>query len=68
MGMQIEETRIETLGRAECVERLMEIRGDRAHERAQCIGFGGCPHDVPTAGGRFPGRKRVSVWVVWLNS
>jgi hypothetical protein len=40
MGSRFERTQM-NLGRAECVERLMTIEGDRGKAKGQCIGAGG---------------------------
>ena len=37
MGQRFEETRIENLGRGECVEQAIAIEADRAQMRIQCI-------------------------------
>jgi hypothetical protein len=51
MGARFEKTQIENMGRGECVERLMTIRGDRGSRliQGQCIGAGGyiLPMDRP---------------------
>ena len=43
MGARFEQTQIENMGRGECVERLMTIRGDRGSRfvKGQCIGAHG---------------------------
>jgi hypothetical protein len=37
MGMRFEETRIENLGRAECLELKLQIEGDREHAHGKCV-------------------------------
>jgi hypothetical protein len=39
-GQRLEETRIQDMGRAECVERLLTIEDDRA-ARGRCLGADG---------------------------
>jgi hypothetical protein len=65
MGARFEETQIPNLGRGECVERLMTIRGDRGSRliKGQCIGAGGyvLPMDRQPlrCGWPLPGLRRV---------
>jgi hypothetical protein len=66
MGGRFEETRVENLGRGECVELKLTIEGDRGRQtKGQCIGAGGyiLPGDRPTPicanCGLLPGRKQV---------
>ena len=69
MGMRFEETRIENLGRGECVEMLSTIQGDRGGPRVkgQCIGAGGyslpmdrsSPRCAPCFPLPLPGHRRV---------
>jgi hypothetical protein len=70
MGQRYEATRIENMGRGECIDRLLKIQGDRDLAKGQCIGAGGyiLPTDRPiqicgVAGlscrGMMPEHKRV---------
>ena len=70
-GEVFEETRVENLGRGECVELSMQIGGDRGKARGQCISANGrdileikppllcAPGGGSCAWPLLPGRKRV---------
>jgi hypothetical protein len=70
-GQRFEQIEIRNLDRAECLERLMLIGGDRGHpkDRGQCIGANGYifPREIRTfppcanaaCGWDLPGRRRV---------